>query len=152
MSGVYTVYGTNAGCNGVSASTTVVLNATPSISSLSTVNPSICGGSNGSISLNGLTGNTTYVLNYDKNSVAQAALTLSSNNAGQLTISNLTAGTYGNIVVSVNGCNNLVPAGPVTLSDPGAPTAPSASNNGPVCSGGTFSLTAGTVAGATYSS
>jgi gliding motility-associated-like protein len=57
---------------------------------------------------------------------------------------------YSNIEVVLNNCaSNRV--GPFTLTDPNPPAAPVAASNGPVCTGGTLTLTASNAgAGATY--
>ena len=41
---------------------------------------------------------------------------------GNLLISGLCAGTYSNFVIQQNGCNSAPLAGPITLTDPNAPT------------------------------
>lgn len=90
----------------------------PVIGSTSSTNPNICGGSNGSIQLNGLTANTTYSVTYSKdgNPVSAADYTTDAN--GVLTIQNLGKGSYTNIVVSNGGCSSTPVAGPVMLTDP----------------------------------
>jgi uncharacterized repeat protein (TIGR03803 family) len=66
------------------------------------------------------------------------------------TIVNATAaasGTY-SVTATVSGCTSV--PGTTTATVNAIPSAPTASNNGPICAGQTLQLTATTVAGATY--
>lgn len=148
--GTYSVTVTVNGCTSAAGTTTVVVNPLPVIASVTSINPTGCGLTNGSITLTGLSNNTGYTVNYDLNGTAQPAATATSTGTGTLTISNLGAGTYSNITVTASGCTSAG-AGPVTLTSPSSPAAPAAGNNGPICSGATLNLTASAVAGATYS-
>lgn len=147
--GVYSVTATANNCVSTAGTTAVVVNPLPVIASVTSSNPTTCLGTDGSITLNGLSASTSYTVNYLKNTVPQSA-TISSTGLGTLIIANLTAGTYASITVTLNGCTSA-PSGPVTLSDPSAPAAPTAGNNGPICAGNTLNLTATNVSGATYS-
>jgi hypothetical protein len=130
---------------------TMSVNATPAISSTSLTNPTTCGGTDGSITLNGLTAGTAYTVYYTANGTAQST-TITANGSGQVIITGLSAGSYTNLSVATAApCSSNVVAGPVTLSDPATPAAPTVTNNGPLCSGATLNLGASTVAGATYS-
>ena len=141
---------TLSGCSS-SAQSPVTLSdpAAPAISSTATANPTSCSGSNGTITLNGLTANTTYTVNFSKNSVTQSAQNITSNASGTAIITGLSAGTYSNINVTINNCVSAN-VGPLTLSDPAAPSV-TAGNGGSVCAGSAISLTATTISGATYS-
>ena len=57
------------------------------------------------------------------------------------------AGAY-SVTVTVNGCTS--PAGTTNVAVTALPATPTASNNGPLCPGGTLNLSTATVAGATY--
>jgi gliding motility-associated-like protein len=149
-SGIYSVTATVLGCTSAAGSTTVTVNALPLITNTTFANPTTCLGSNGSITLSGATNNASYSVTYTKNGTPQPSVSMLSSATGTITITGLTAGTYSNIIISINGCNSL-PAGPVTLTDPAAPAAPTASNNGSVCVGSALNLTASTIAGASYS-
>ena len=85
-------------------------------------NPTICGDTDGYISFPGLIPNNLYtLLSWSKNGVPQALITLSTNTNGVLTIPNLGAGTYSNIVLQVlnqGSSSPTAPADPVTLVDP----------------------------------
>lgn len=148
-SGTYSVTVTTNNCTSVAGTTLVVVNPTPAITGSSFIDPNACATNTGSITLTGLTPNTSYSVNYTKNGVIQPAVTLSSNGSGNLVVPNLGAGTYTNISVTLNGCNSNTVL-QIVLSDPSAPAAPVAGNSGPVCQGGTLNLTATTVAGASY--
>ncbi|MGA2603464.1 MAG: hypothetical protein ABSG14_04480 [Verrucomicrobiia bacterium] len=58
------------------------------------------------------------------------------------------SGTY-NVTVTVNGCTSA--AGSTIATVYAIPATPTAGNNGPICAGGTLTLSTPTVAGATYS-
>ena len=58
------------------------------------------------------------------------------------------AGTY-SVTITVNGCTSA--AGSTTVVINPIPATPTASNNGPLCTGATLNLSTPTVAGATYS-
>ena len=90
------------------------------VSVVSTVNPSVCGYSDGSITLTGLYPSTVYNVTYDSATVPQPPLVQSSNSIGGMTISGLDAGTYNTIVTTGGPCPTTV-AGPATLTDPPPP-------------------------------
>ena len=106
---------------------TITVNQTPTITSATAHNTSTCGGNDGYVIVAGVTpANATFTVNYNKNGVPQTAtLTAVGTN---LTIPNLTAGTYTNIVVTLNGCTSNTAAGPFTVVDP---TPPSGTVSGP---------------------
>ncbi|MGA0560302.1 beta strand repeat-containing protein [Larkinella sp. VNQ87] len=93
-------------------------------------NPTICGGIDGSIKICGLVPNSGgHTISYDRNSVAQPALAGQTADAsGCLILPNLTVGTYTNIRVTnptcTSGTNSL---GPIVLTNPTPPPAPTAS-------------------------
>ena len=106
---------TATGCQNT-ASSTVTIKTKPAITA-SFVNPTTCGGTNGSITLSGLAASTSYTLNYAKNGVAIAPVTRTSSTTGTIVISSLTAGTYTNINVTLNGCvSNTISS--ITLTAP----------------------------------
>jgi hypothetical protein len=131
---VYTVTGTitTTGCQNTAQGTVSIL-PKPTITSIS-ANPSTCGSSTGSITLNGLAASTTYTLAYSKNGVAVAPASRTSTTVGSIVISNLTAGVYENIIVTLNGCSSNT-LGPITLSDPNPPTLTIPSSDVVVCGG-----------------
>ncbi|WP_207493383.1 PKD domain-containing protein [Aridibaculum aurantiacum] len=151
----YTVTPHKDGCSGTPSSFTVTVKPQPNISSTAFTHPTTCGGGNGTITLNGLIPSTTFTVTYTKNGGSPTTVTLSSSAAGELMIPSLGAGTYTSISVSSspNNCaSNSV--GPITLTDPSAPAAPTVSSNSPLCSGpgNTLNLIANsTTPGVTYS-
>lgn len=147
--GNYVVSVESQGCSSANASVTVVVNPIPVIAGSSSVNPSACATSTGSITLNGLTANTSYTVKYNKNG-APNSVTISSNGSGEVIISNLAAGTYSNITVTLNNCESAA-QGPIVLADPNPPATPIVSNNGPICVGTTLNLTSSSsTSGVTY--
>ncbi len=94
--------------------------ATATLSHNTSNNPTTCGGSEGSIVLDGLSGSTTYTVNYKfDGSAVVKSLTAS---GGQLTINNLSSGSYEDISVTAANCTSNTLAGPYTLNDPTSPS------------------------------
>jgi hypothetical protein len=130
--GDYSVSTIINGCSsGTSAQTSVTVNPNPIISQGTTNNPSSCGGTDGSIQING-TG--TGVLSWN-------GTTTGSINGFVLGnfVSNLGAGSY-NFSFN-NGCESNSIS--VSLSDPGSPSTPTISSSGPttICEGESVTLT-----------
>lgn len=140
--GTYTVTATAqvGTCISQPATTVVVVNTTPAISSGTSVNPGSCASATGSITLNGLIAGNNYTVNYIKDGSA-FSVNITANASGQVIITNLTAGVYTNIIVSLLGCPSQ-PAGPFTLTDPNPPAPPVAGSNSSICLGQTLNLTA----------
>jgi large repetitive protein len=137
------------GCEGNRAVIVVNVGAVPAITNASGTNPATCASSTGSISLAGLSPNTTYSVRYTKNAGAPTVVNLTSNASGVVSINGLSAGTYTDISVNLGICASNV-TGPVVLTDPNPPAAPTATANGPKCAGDALSLFATTVAGGSY--
>jgi gliding motility-associated-like protein len=145
--GVYNVTVTVDGCASAPYPVNVNVIATPAITATSQ-NPNACGSSTGSITLSGLVNGSGYVVNYDKNGVPQTSFTQTAS-GGNVTIGSLSAGTYTNITVSLNGCpSNIV--GPITLSDPTQPPTPVLNAGGPYCEGDNVQITVNNITGATW--
>jgi gliding motility-associated-like protein len=130
---------------------TITLNdpVPPSITLLASANPTTCLGSNGSITLGGLTAGVVYTVNYNKNSVAQSPITLTASTSGTVMIIGLTAATYSSITATVNNCTSNT-IGSLVLSDP-LPPSVTCSNNTPICEADTIKLFAFSISGVTYS-
>ena len=112
----------------------------PVISSAVGSGPATCLGSDGTITLNGLTAGTLYTVTYTVGSTP-VTVSITANASGQVIITGLSAGAYTGIsVTSPLGCPSTAVA--VTLTDPAPPVAPTAGSNSPLCSSGTLSLTA----------
>jgi hypothetical protein len=138
--GTYTVTVTVGTCSNTNT-VNVIVKPTPVIILASQSNPTTCGANNGAITISGLQNNTVYTLSYVKNNGAPVSGSYTSNAVGNITISNLSQGTYTSIFVTLNGCpSNLL--GPVVLTDPALPATPAASSNAPICSGTTLTLNA----------
>ncbi len=119
---------------------TLTVNPVPAISGITLTNPTLCGGSDGTISLSGLIPSTLYLVLYNFNGLADT-LSLLTDGSGLLTLTGLSAGNYSNISVILNGCTS-VPEN-LNLNDPGAATAPTiVSDSYSVCPGENVSLTA----------
>jgi hypothetical protein len=150
-----TVNQTVNGCTSLDTSISVSVNdspPTPTGATVSGTNPSVCGGTDGFISLSGYIASTSYVVMYANNGV-DTSYTISSNGSGVIIIPDLSEGTYSNFsVTNVTGCSSGVFPGPVSLSDPGSPPAPTnlAANPNPVCLGNTVTLSVSNTPGATF--
>ncbi len=115
---------------------------------LSSNNPSSCGGTDGSITISGLTANTTYQVTYD-NGATQGPNSMTTNASGEIIISNLPSGNYTDFIVDLSGCpatDNSV----ITLTEPNGPTV-NAGTDPTVCNGENVTLTANNPDGATLS-
>src|SRR5690606_13097052 len=85
-----------------------------------------------------------HLVSYTKGSTTMSN-TIQSEANGNLTIPNLSAGTYSNIWVTLSGCpSNSV--GPFILADPNPPATPIPASNSPLCFGNTLTLEATTAA------
>lgn len=124
ISGTYVVSVTQtvAGCTSPSASVSVTVNPappTPIAANVTSTNPSSCGGSDGSISIAGLTANTLYTLNYTRNGNPFSS-NITSNGSGVVILLNLNSGNYsGFSITNGQGCASGTYNGIVSLSDPG---------------------------------
>ncbi|MCO5287652.1 MAG: PKD domain-containing protein [Chitinophagaceae bacterium] len=122
----------------------VKINPLPSITSATITNPVNCATATGSITLTGLDPSKNYQVSFTKDGTPTVT-SIPTDGSGNLTIPNLSAGSYTNIFVSLLGCpSNAV--GPFTLSDPNPPDAPVLSSNSPICFGTTLNLGATTTA------
>jgi gliding motility-associated-like protein len=101
---------------------------------VSTVDPTTCGGVDGSITISGLTPTTSYNITYDDGTTV-GPTAIVSDGAGEILLSGLNAGSYTNIIVELIGCSTM-DVGPYVLSDPGAPTFTVAFSD-PITCGGT---------------
>ncbi|MBL7921413.1 MAG: gliding motility-associated C-terminal domain-containing protein [Bacteroidia bacterium] len=127
----YTVTGTaSTGCTNTAVSAITVLNI-PQLTSTPSVSPSNCSASTGSITSVVITG--APALTYTWTNGASAVV----GNAANLNTQ--PAGTYNLLVKDGQGCFNSF--GPYSISNPGAPAAPSASASAvSLCAGGTINL------------
>ncbi len=136
----------------------VTVNPLPDITSFDSTNPTTCGGSDGTITLNGLPAGRQYLVNYDYNGTPEAQLTITSTVANQVRINVPTSGlldtgTYTDIYVTdaVTGCIS-VPVGPIQLFDPPNPPPPAITSSEPLCENQTLFLSGSDpLPGGTYS-
>lgn len=155
--GTYTISVTQTvnGCISPAAFIDVTINPappTPGVNTVSKTDPTTCLGTNGTISLSGYTPNTSFTINYTKNSIA-VVVTLVSDNAGNIVITNLTAGTYSDFrVTNPFGCNSGTYTGAVQLNDPPAQSPPIGltANPNPACLGVVIQLNVTNDPAATY--
>ena len=137
-------------CEGVRTPIMVNVNPIPVVIGSST-NPTTCVSTDGIITLTSLVPNTIYSVQYTQNGGAPTIVNLTTNSSGVITITNLSAGSYTNISVILNGCTSNL-TGPFTLVNPSAPVTPTSNSNSPLCSGGTLNLSTNTApTGAIYS-
>lgn len=138
---VYTVTGTAvSGCKGTKTATVNVL-PLPTMTGSPTITNSNCGGSNGSITGVNITGTGTLI--YSWTNSTNSVVGTSANLSGQ------PAGTYNLLVTNGNGCTKSF--GPYSITNPGAPTAPTASASANViCEGNSINLFASAPSGVTY--
>jgi gliding motility-associated-like protein len=138
--GIYTVTANVGGCTSPEGTVAIVVLPTPAAPSI-TSNAPVCEGQ-------------TLVLN--ASNVASATYSWSGPNSFTSSVQNptispttsLSAGVY-SVNVTVGGCTSIDSTITVVINP--IPAAPAATANTPLCTGSTLSLTAATVAGATYS-
>ena len=135
-------------CGVVIDTVTVVVNAPPTVASSSSTDPTTCGGSDGTIVLNGLPPNQPFVVTFDLNG-NPVSVNVVSNANGTIIVTGLTQGSYTTISVLSGNCPPVV-VGNMTLTDPPLPAAPVAASNSPVCENGTLAFTANTVPNGIY--
>ncbi|MFT3846300.1 MAG: PorP/SprF family type IX secretion system membrane protein [Lacibacter sp.] len=85
--------------------------------SLSSTNPSSCGGTEGSFTISGLAAGATYQVSYFDDGVPVGPVSIVANGSGQVVISGLNAGLYSGISFTVNGCTTNLFTG-IILSNP----------------------------------
>lgn len=155
--GIYNIFVsvTVSGCTSIDTFTSIQVNnapPTPSAGTVAGTDPTVCGGTDGFITLSGYNASTGYDVTYSDNGIS-TTISLTSNAAGVLRISNLGEGTYTDfIVTNFTGCDSGTYPGPVSLADPGSPNAPAnlTANPNPVCLGDAVSLSVSNTIGATY--
>jgi gliding motility-associated-like protein len=84
---------------------------------LSSLNPTTCNGSEGAVTISGLTPGTSYSVTYSDDGTAMGPITIVANAAGQAAITGLNAGVYSDIIIITNGCSTQLNTG-IILSNP----------------------------------
>lgn len=136
----YTVTGTSGNCSAI-ASYSVTVNPLPVISGTANVTPSDCGASTGAIS--GLVVTSPGITSYSWTNAADVEV------GTTLNVNGLPAGSYTLTVTDANNCEAQF--GPVTISNPGAPDAPSITvSDNTLCIGESVSFSATAPPGATF--
>ncbi|MBK6951519.1 MAG: PKD domain-containing protein [Crocinitomicaceae bacterium] len=107
-------------CNAATDVMIVTVNPVPVIA-VSGVSPTSCGGTNGTITITGLSNSTVYNVSYTDDGTPVGPISLTSNGAGAITITGLNAGSYTNFVAALGACSSAS-ATVVVLVDPAAPT------------------------------
>ncbi|MFQ3212517.1 MAG: hypothetical protein ACI9C9_000036, partial [Marivirga sp.] len=121
--GAYTnISVTYLGCvSNIISSTSLSDPGSPNIIYNTQSNPSTCSGTDGTISIMNLTGNTLYDISYFVDATPTSVIGVNSDAGGNLIINNLNEGSYTQIsVVNPSGCKSNSLAGPFTLTDPAA--------------------------------
>ena len=90
-------------------------------SQITGTNPTVCNGSNGNITLSGLSANTSYTVVYSKNGGVNNSRVLSTNANGVLSLTGLAAGSYAIKDLGTNNCTSSLTLPAVMLSDPNPP-------------------------------
>jgi len=118
VDGAYT--NITASINGCSSNleTQTLVEPTPEVINSSKTDPTSCGGSDGTITISGLTNAVTYVINYDSAGVS-VSRTLTADGSGNIVLTGLNSVSYTNITATNNGCTTN--AETQTLSDPNTP-------------------------------
>jgi gliding motility-associated-like protein len=128
---VYTNTTTN--CQSIVASGNIVVNALPTISTAPTISPSGCGMSDGSITGAVVSGNPTLLYNWKNGSNVTVG--------SAVDLTSQPAGTYNLEVTDGNSC--VATFGPYSISNPGAPAAPTITSTlTTFCVGEDFTLSA----------
>ncbi|HEX8517050.1 MAG TPA: gliding motility-associated C-terminal domain-containing protein [Bacteroidia bacterium] len=140
----------SAGCSTTNSGPFVLTEPPSPVFTVSTVNPTTCGGTEGSITLSGLNANSNYSISYSDGTITTGPAVMQSDASGNIVISGIGQGSYINITVSSSGCVTTE-AGPYSLSDPGAPVFTVSSVNPTTCGGtdGTITIS-GLTAGTNY--
>jgi len=139
-SGVYSVTASRLGCVSAVTTTTVVIHPIPAISSFAFTNPTTCFGSDGTLTLSGLTPGLSYFVTWIFNGITPANATVTADAGGNVVVAGLTEGAYTDISLSSFGCvSNTV--GPVKMTDPVPPPPSVLTSNAPLCPGQTLHLT-----------
>ncbi|MEQ9289736.1 MAG: Ig-like domain-containing protein, partial [Cyclobacteriaceae bacterium] len=108
-----TVKNSTTGCESAGKAFNVIIKNTPVIGS-SDSGPSTCSGTDGSITLTGLSDAVTYTLSYNRD--GSPVSTTVTPSGGDIVISNLPAGSYTDIKVTEDGCDSNTIN--ITLNDP----------------------------------
>ncbi len=115
-------------------------------------NQTVCAGASASFSVTA-SGSPPLTYRWRRNTVNLAdGGSISGSTTAMLTINPTVAGDSGSYdVVVTDGFGQMITSASATLTVNAIPSAPTASNNGPICVGQTLQLSASTISGASYS-
>ncbi|MBK8599139.1 MAG: hypothetical protein IPN83_26980 [Holophagales bacterium] len=139
MAGTYSVTATVNGCTSSASTTSVIVNPIPATPTAGN-GGAVCEGGTITLTASAVAG-ATYAW------TGPNGFTSADQNPTIPTVTVAMAGTY-IVTATVNGCAS--PANTTSVTVNPIPATPTAGNGGAVCEGGTITLTASTVAGATY--
>ena len=115
----YVVTPTTGSCTGSTFNVIITVNPKP-VFGLTKTNPTQCNGTNGTITITGLTASSSYNYSYEYNSVVSGPITANSNASGQIALANFASGTYNFWISKVStGCQSDTVS--VSLTNPNAP-------------------------------
>ncbi len=139
---------------GVSPTPIVMTDPAPPTFSVGATSPTTCSGTDGNLRLTGLTASSTYAVWIDINGSTAGPLNYTTDGSGIINIGSLSAATYSNVTVEINGCTGA-DAGMYVLSDPASPAYTVSSSNPTSCGTNTGTiqlngLTSGTIYSVSY--
>lgn len=147
--GTYTISVSNGSCASDETFTIDPGKPIPSFT-LSSTDPTVCAGTDGTITLSGLDNNIAYNISYDDGGTTVGPISITSNVSGEAVITGLSAGSYNNFFAELNGCTGTDNS-TIGLSDPNGPAVDAGAPQ-TICSGSSATLTAlGYPAGSTIS-
>ncbi len=125
-----------AGCSYSDASAFTLTDPTPpSVGISNSSNPTTCGGTDGTITISGLSPSTVYSdLSYDDGGGTVSLGTFTTNTSGEFVITGLGEDNFSNFIVTQGACTGSDP-GPIGLFDPAAPAIDSIATVDPSCAG-----------------
>ncbi|WP_165779268.1 PKD domain-containing protein [Brumimicrobium salinarum] len=140
-------------CGGhVNVTQLINVDATNPTFTLTANDPTICGGTDGEIIIDGLDPNTTFNLTYIQNGTVMGPTSITTNVSGQYTIAGLPEGSYTDFLISLSTCSSCVGSDVAGISlNSGAAATIDAGSDQTVCVGSTVVLTAFNPDGATIS-
>ncbi|NBX79179.1 MAG: hypothetical protein EBQ94_02185 [Flavobacteriales bacterium] len=116
----YTVSPTSGSCSGSTFNVMVTVNPSPTFT-LTKTDPTSCNATDGTITILGLTPNTSYQYSYSLLGVTTGPITTTSNSTGQITIFGLSAGSYTfSLIPTATGCQSMSQV--ITLVNPSPPS------------------------------
>jgi gliding motility-associated-like protein len=126
--GYITLSQTNAGVAGAGSTDCTI------VCPVSSSTDASCGEANGSLIIEGLEASTAYELGYTLDGSLVATSSYTTNVDGNIVLENMNGGTYANITINVDGCEDVM--ADVVIGDTIPAELISFEGNGPLCAGG----------------